>query len=469
MFRKSFISLYVLPGKLVLLQLSRDKKKVIRHILLDIPEGIIENYKIIDVDSLSKIIAGIWRKYRINEKTVGIILPEFSTYTKFFKVPKVDFSELNEAVNWQAQEYLPTQLSQLVMDWKIVEKTSSGYEILIVATRKDILLGYVESVEKAGLFPLVVEIPSICLVRLLGSIEGGRLIIFRDFGDTILVLTHNNKIIGTSVLHTRLSDEIIKTSSRMISHYKETKVEEILVSGSEISEDLIKRLSNEFKYPVKKIEPQARGFNEDNPSQYIIPYSMQLVEPAEPADPMSLNLLPANLVAKYKFERIKLQVWSLTLTITLFVWIAFFVSLSAYLLLNDQIKSIKEKNSSQVKISQQRESYQKDVVRINSISEQIMRIKAISVIPQTVLNEIADSKPVGVTIKTYEIDLDSGDIILTGISANRTSLLEFRKNIENSKLFSDVSIPVSSYEKEQDLEFQIIFSYKFDLKIKNNN
>src|SRR4030042_2206507 len=164
MFKKSFISLYILPGKLVLLQLSSDKKKVIRHILLDTPEGIIENYKIIDINSLSQILAGIWRKYHIDEKTVGIILPEFSTYTKFFKIPKVDFSELNEAVNWQAQEYLPAQLTELIMDWKIVEKTDSGYEILIVATRKDILLGYVESVVKAGLFPLAVEIPSICLV-----------------------------------------------------------------------------------------------------------------------------------------------------------------------------------------------------------------------------------------------------------------------------------------------------------------
>ncbi|OGM09485.1 hypothetical protein A2159_00970 [Candidatus Woesebacteria bacterium RBG_13_34_9] len=465
MFKKSFISLYILPGKLVLLQLSSDKKKVIRHILLDIPEGIIENYKIIDINSLSQILAGIWRKYHIDEKTVGIILPEFSTYTKFFKIPKVDFSELNEAVNWQAQEYLPAQLTELIMDWKIVEKTDSGYEILIVATRKDILLGYVESVVKAGLFPLAVEIPSICLVRLLGLIGGGKLIIFRDFGDTILVLTFNNKIIGTSVLHTRSNDEIIKTSSRMVSHYKETSVEEILVAGSEISEDLIKKFSSEFKYSVKKIEPQAKGFDDDNSSQYIIPYSMQLVEPEEPADPMSLNLLPANLVAKYKFERMKLQVWSLTLTITLFVWIAFFVSLSAYLLFSDQTKTIKEKNSSQVKISQQREAYQKDVTRINSISEQIMRVKAVSVFPQTVLNEIGNSKPAGIEIKTYEIDLDSGDIVLTGISANRTSLLEFRKNIENSNLFSEVSIPVSSYEKEQDLEFQITFSYKFNLNV----
>src|SRR3989344_1042234 len=133
MFRKLIISLFFLPDKLLVVQLARNKKRIKVAKSISVPEGIISNNRVVDPEALAKILRSIWSKFGLKEKGVGIILPEFSTFTKTFKLPELPLSELSEAVNWQAQEFLPSDASDMVMDWKVVERGSGETEILVVA------------------------------------------------------------------------------------------------------------------------------------------------------------------------------------------------------------------------------------------------------------------------------------------------------------------------------------------------
>jgi hypothetical protein len=54
-------------------------------------------------------------------------------------------------------------------------------------------------------------------------------------------------------------------------------------------------------------------------------------------------------------------------------------------------------------------------------------------LPQEVFNIITDSKPQGITIEKYQMDLDKGFIELTGVSSDRDSLLSFRENIQKKE------------------------------------
>ena len=65
MFTKSFVSVYFLPDKILLLQLSANKKKVLKHGQIVLPEGLIKNYKIQDPASLSKILSSAWSKLHL--------------------------------------------------------------------------------------------------------------------------------------------------------------------------------------------------------------------------------------------------------------------------------------------------------------------------------------------------------------------------------------------------------------------
>lgn len=457
MFRKSFVSIYFLPDRLLIFHLAPNKRRVIKHGQVILPSGLIKNNRIQNITGLAKVISSAWQKLHIKEKAVGIALPEFSTFTKYFKLPALPISELDEAIRWQAQEYLPSSTEKMILDWKITKREKSGHEVLIVAVEKEVLTEYVATCEEAGLFPLMVETPSICLSRFSEKEEGGVLMIYRDFGEFILVLSEGEKIIGTSTQQDVDFEGVLKVASKMINHYSDTQVTKVLVGG-EGSADYKEKISSTLKIETVQVDPDLGGISKEDVQKNLIPLSLQTMDPDEPSSPATLNLLPGTLVEKYKFERVKVQMWSLTLTITLFVWISFFVTLGSYFFMVQSIndlKASKESTSSQ----QNTEKYLEDIKSINEISNKTLEIKKTTVAPQVILNYLFSSIPDGVVINEYDLDLDKGEIRVVGTSPDRVTLIQFKENLESKEEIDSVEIPISSFESEADLDFSLSFLY----------
>ena len=82
MLKKNFVSIVFSANKLQILKLNSSKKKVEKHLTIDIPDGLIVNHKVQDVDILAKLLGQVWKKAGIKEKTVGLVVPEFSTFIK---------------------------------------------------------------------------------------------------------------------------------------------------------------------------------------------------------------------------------------------------------------------------------------------------------------------------------------------------------------------------------------------------
>ncbi|MBU0570008.1 pilus assembly protein PilM [Patescibacteria group bacterium] len=460
MLKKTFVSLYFLSDKLFVLQLDSKKKKVRKHGFFDLPEGLIQNYKVQDKKALAKILKGVWSKLGLREKSLGIVVPEFSTFTKLFDLPKLSPTELDEAVRWQAQEYLPTAIDKMILDWEIVERSENGYEVLVVAMEKTILTGFVEAAEQAGLFPLAVETPALCLVRMTDEkTSSGKLIVYKGSSECLLVVSAGRKVFGTSVLHTSDPWKIASTAAKITSHYKDVKIEKIFVSGIGVDNALIQQLEKELEIKTEQISLDIGGFSEKEVQEYLIPICMQINDLEEPSSPNSLNLLPLALVEKYKNAKKVLQTWSLTLITTLFIWVSFLITLGAYLFMTQQITDQQAINSSESKVAQQRSGAIAEVKNINDIAERVIQIKGASVLPQTVFNEINQAKPLGVSLTRYKLDLDGGKIELKGRAENRQVLLEFKKNLENSDNIASVEIPISNFEIETDLEFTLMYNY----------
>lgn len=460
MLKKTFVSLYFSSDKLFVLQLDSKKKKVKKRGFCDLPKGLIQNYKVQDKQVLAEILKNIWNKFGLKEKSLGVVIPEFSTFTKLLDLPKLSPTELNEAIHWQAQEYLPTTIDNMILDWEIVERNKNKYEVLVVAMEKTILTSFVKAAEQADLFPLAVETPAICLVRMTNHKDSlGKLIVYKSPNECLLIVSAGRKIFGTSVLHTNDSRKVVSTASKITSHYKDVKIGKILVSGIGIDNTLIQQLEKALKLKTEWILPKIVGLSERETQEYLIPISMQINDLEEPASPNSLNLLPLVLVEKYKSARKVLQTWSLTLVMTLFIWISFLITLVAYLFMTQQITDQQALNSSESKVVQQRREAVAKVTEINDVSGKVIAIKNASITPQTIFNEINQAKPIGVSLIRYKLDLDGGKIELKGMANNRQSLLEFKKNLENSDDIASVEIPISNFEIETNLEFTLTYSY----------
>jgi hypothetical protein len=460
MFDKTFISLYFTEKSIYLLGLDSKKRKVIKKYFVNIPDGIVSKNRVTDKKSLTAIIKGIWETNRIGEKALSLIIPEYTTFTKVISVPTLIKSELDEAVRWEAQEYLPQAITNMILDWKTVEKGDDQTKVLIAAIEKDVLSGFVDSAESAGLFPLAVETPSLSLSRFVGKgNDDGRLVIYGNGEEYLFTVSKGETIYGTTISKLESPDTLAKTAVRMSNHYKDASVTEITLAGVGISERLVSNIKSELKVDVNWINPKILGLTEREVQEYIVPICMQFSEPEDPLDQFSLNLLPERLVTKYKKEKGKLQIWSLTLTVTLFVWISLLLTLGSYLILNTQINDARSQNALKVSVANEREMAIKDVNYINDLSGKVLKLKKLSVTPGEIINQINASSPGGLIINHYKFALDVGRIEFEGVSPNRANLLELKANLEKDENIGEVEIPISSFEKEANLEFKVSYDY----------
>ncbi len=138
-----------------------------------IPEGIITAGEIKDEDSLVKIIKeGIKevKGKKIKTKYAICSLPEEKSYLQVIQLPKMKEEELEGAVKFGAENYIPLPIEEVYLDFQIVQPLYNHldhFDILISAIPKKIVDPYVSSIKRAGLFPRALEIESLSIARAL--------------------------------------------------------------------------------------------------------------------------------------------------------------------------------------------------------------------------------------------------------------------------------------------------------------
>ena len=329
---KKFVSIYFTQNKLQVARVDKTQKEVELFASVDIPPGLIAEYKVKDPKALSEIVKKIWLTHTIKEKLVGLVVPEFSTFTKSIDLPQVPLVELDEAVRWEAQDFLPTEVKDSVMDWKITRKLENSYQILSVAIPKDILAGFVDAVSLAGLFPIVVETPSLSLSRISDGDATGSLVIYANVGEAILLVREGEKILGSSVVDSSNQRAVLQTAIRMIAHYETVDVKKVQVGGMEIGKELYTGLSQDLKLPVEWMQFKAKGLDPKALQNYLIPLSLQLKDPTEPSDENSINLLPPSWVKSHRNKKLLGQIKGLVFVSSLVVLANFVVILIVFVL-----------------------------------------------------------------------------------------------------------------------------------------
>jgi len=156
-----------------------------------IEPGIIKNGEIKDTNKLARIIETGIRQVKgekINTKYVITSLPEEKAYLQVIQMPKVPEENLRSAVIYEAENYIPTPLDQVYLDFQIVPSLTDNldhYDILIAALPKLTVDPYVSALKLAGLEPVALEIESLAIARAI--IENQKTespILLIDFGAT---------------------------------------------------------------------------------------------------------------------------------------------------------------------------------------------------------------------------------------------------------------------------------------------
>lgn len=93
----------------------------------------------------------------ITTKRVAIAIPAYRTFTRSLRLPNLKPKELDEAVQLEAEQYIPLALNDLCLDYEIIRRSEDSTELFVAATPRDIVESYLDLARILGLEAVLIE------------------------------------------------------------------------------------------------------------------------------------------------------------------------------------------------------------------------------------------------------------------------------------------------------------------------
>jgi type IV pilus assembly protein PilM len=153
--------------KVVELKKSGKGWKLLHFGIVQLPEDVIINREIVNQISIVDSIKTLVGQIKLKSKNVCTSLTGTSLIIKRMQVDVPNIKELQEAVFWEAEQYLPFDVSEVVMDFHVLSRGKDNKtDVVLVAVKKTVLETYMSCVQDAGLKPKTVDVDFFALQNL---------------------------------------------------------------------------------------------------------------------------------------------------------------------------------------------------------------------------------------------------------------------------------------------------------------
>jgi type IV pilus assembly protein PilM len=145
------------------------------------PPGLVQEDQVVDPQGLADEIKALFDEAGISKRYVVTAVGNRQAITRNIHVPKMSLQELDEAIKWEAERYIPFPIDEVVLDYYVLDnpedvEEGGQLEVVIAAARLDLVTQQVEYLKLAGLEPVVVDVKPFALLRSLkGALLGEHL------------------------------------------------------------------------------------------------------------------------------------------------------------------------------------------------------------------------------------------------------------------------------------------------------
>ena len=134
--------------------------------ILDIAHGAIEEGTINDPETVADSIKQLLKSYNIKESNVAVSIGGYSVIVKKISVQTMDEEKLQETIHFEAEQYIPFDISDVHLDFQILGESESNpgqMNVFLVAAKKEMVNDYINIVNLAGLNPCIVDVEAFAL------------------------------------------------------------------------------------------------------------------------------------------------------------------------------------------------------------------------------------------------------------------------------------------------------------------
>ena len=190
--------------KAVQLKGKGDNLRLENLAMLEIPPGVQEEADPALKNGLTAgVIKQLMKENDIRSKNVVTAISGDSVIVRYVKLPYMSEDELKNVITYEAEQYIPLAIDQVVLDFEILgeleEEGQRKIEVLLVAAKEDIIDQHVDILKRAGLTPIVIDVDTFALGNAFEYNFG------RAAGETISLIHIGAKLTTINILENGVS------------------------------------------------------------------------------------------------------------------------------------------------------------------------------------------------------------------------------------------------------------------------
>ncbi len=146
--------------KVVQLKSNRKTLSVVRYGYAPLPPQTIIDGHIMSSGVVTESLLRLFSDNKIQTKDVAVGVYGQSVIVRKITVPMMTPDELEEQINWEAEQHIPFDIKVMSIDYEVLRKRPEAgqMDLLLVAAKKDEINDYAAILREAKLRPLIVDI-----------------------------------------------------------------------------------------------------------------------------------------------------------------------------------------------------------------------------------------------------------------------------------------------------------------------
>jgi type IV pilus assembly protein PilM len=141
------------PGNLVLTSLGHEALQ---------PDTVVDG-QIMELNSVSSTIASVFNAHQIKTERVAAGVSGSSVIVKNILVPPMSNEELEESIDWHAEEHIPFEITDVNLDYQVIGRNPDSLQVLLAACKRDFVANIKQAIQLAGKQPAVIDVDAFAL------------------------------------------------------------------------------------------------------------------------------------------------------------------------------------------------------------------------------------------------------------------------------------------------------------------
>ncbi len=134
--------------------------------MIDVPPGAIGEGTIKDPGAVAELIRELFKQSGIKEQNVALSIGGFSIIVKNISLQTMSEDQLQDTIQYEAEQYIPFDISDVNLDFQIVgesEHNPDQMDVILVAAKKEMVDDYINLVQMSKLNPVVLDVDAFAL------------------------------------------------------------------------------------------------------------------------------------------------------------------------------------------------------------------------------------------------------------------------------------------------------------------